>query len=55
VSAAVVFSASEMPLAVPWQVSALEDLTSTFQPYQTLSEGIKLVAQAFTKDGVTSL
>jgi len=29
---------------------AIEDLTSTFHPYLTLSEGIKLAAQAFTKD-----
>jgi mercuric reductase len=28
----------------------IEDLTSTFHPYLTLSEGIKLAAQAFTKD-----
>lgn len=28
----------------------IEDLTSTFHPYLTLSEGIKLTAQAFTKD-----
>src|SRR5437667_11353126 len=27
-----------------------EDLTATFHPYLTLSEGIKLAAQAFTKD-----
>jgi len=27
-----------------------EDVTSTFHPYLTLSEGIKLAAQAFTKD-----
>jgi mercuric reductase len=28
----------------------IEDLTGTFHPYLTLSEGIKLAAQAFTKD-----
>ena len=28
----------------------IEDLTSTFHPYLTLSEGIKLAAQAFTRD-----
>ena len=28
----------------------IEDLNSTFLPYLTLSEGIKLAAQAFTKD-----
>jgi mercuric reductase len=28
----------------------IADLTSTFHPYLTLSEGIKLAAQAFTKD-----
>src|SRR2546428_14194047 len=28
----------------------IEDLTSTFHPYLTLSEGIKLAAQAFPKD-----
>jgi mercuric reductase len=28
----------------------IEDLTSTFHPYLTLSEGIKLAAQTFTKD-----
>jgi mercuric reductase len=28
----------------------IEDLTSTFHPYLTLSEGIKLAAQSFTKD-----
>jgi mercuric reductase len=28
----------------------IEDLTSTFHPYLTLSEGIKLAAQAFSKD-----
>jgi len=28
----------------------IEDLTSTFHPYLTLSEGIKLAAQAFTKE-----
>ena len=28
----------------------IEDLTSTFHPYLTLSEGIKLAAQTFSKD-----
>jgi mercuric reductase len=28
----------------------IEDLTSTFHPYLTLAEGIKLAAQTFTKD-----
>jgi len=28
----------------------IEDVTSAFHPYLTLSEGIKLAAQAFTKD-----
>src|SRR2546427_8972714 len=32
----------------------IDDLTSTFHPYLTLSEGIKLAAQAFTKDEVRS-
>jgi mercuric reductase len=31
----------------------IEDLVSTFHPYLTLSEGIKLAAQAFTKDVAT--
>ncbi len=28
----------------------IEDLTAAFHPYLTLSEGIKLAAQTFTKD-----
>ncbi len=40
---------SEPALAIKLGLT-IEDLTSTFHPYLTLSEGIKLAAQAFTKD-----
>jgi mercuric reductase len=40
---------TEVALAVRFGLR-IEDLTSTFHPYLTLSEGIKLAAQAFDKD-----
>ncbi|MGH7518249.1 MAG: mercury(II) reductase [Gemmatimonadales bacterium] len=40
---------TEPALAVRFGLT-IEDLTSTFHPYLTLSEGVKLAAQAFTKD-----
>ncbi len=40
---------TEPALAIKFGMT-IEDLTSTFHPYLTLSEGIKLAAQAFTKD-----
>jgi len=40
---------TEPTLAVKFGLT-IEDLISTFHPYLTLSEGIKLAAQAFTKD-----
>jgi len=40
---------TELTLAIKFGLT-IEDLTSTFHPYLTLSEGIKLVALAFTKD-----
>lgn len=40
---------TEAVLAVRFGLT-IEDLTATFHPYLTLSEGIKLAAQAFTKD-----
>jgi len=40
---------TEPALAIKFGLT-IEDLTSTFHPYLTLSEGIKLAAQAFTKD-----
>ncbi len=40
---------TEAALAIKYGLT-IEDLTSTFHPYLTLSEGIKLAAQAFTKD-----
>lgn len=40
---------TELALAIKFGLT-IEDLTSTFHPYLTLSEGIKLAAQAFTKD-----
>ena len=40
---------TEPTLAIRFGLT-IEDLTSTFHPYLTLSEGIKLAAQAFTKD-----
>jgi mercuric reductase len=40
---------TESVLAIKFGLT-IEDLTSTFHPYLTLSEGIKLAAQAFTKD-----
>jgi len=40
---------SEPALAVKFGLT-IEDLTATFHPYLTLSEGIKLAAQTFTKD-----
>ena len=33
-----------------FELRGTDDLTSTFHPYLTLSEGIKLAAQAFSKD-----
>lgn len=40
---------TEPALAIKFGLT-IEELTSTFHPYLTLSEGIKLAAQAFTKD-----
>src|SRR5574341_636824 len=40
---------TEPALAITFGLT-IEDLTSAFHPYLTLSEGIKLAAQAFTKD-----
>jgi mercuric reductase len=40
---------SEPTLAIKFGLT-IEDLTSTLHPYLTLSEGIKLAAQTFTKD-----
>jgi len=40
---------TEPALAIKFGLT-FEDLTTTFHPYLTLSEGIKLAAQAFTKD-----
>jgi len=40
---------TEPALAIKFGLT-IEDVTSTFHPYLTLSEGIKLAAQAFTKD-----
>src|SRR3989475_764456 len=40
---------TEPTLAIKFGLT-IEDLTSTFHPYLTLSEGIKLAAQAFTND-----
>ncbi|MGH7629154.1 MAG: mercury(II) reductase [Gemmatimonadales bacterium] len=40
---------TEATLAVRFRLT-VDDLTSTFHPYLTLSEGIKLAAQAFSKD-----
>src|SRR5207244_2714902 len=40
---------TEPALAIKFGLT-IEDLTSTFHTYLTLSEGIKLAAQAFTKD-----
>lgn len=40
---------TEPALAIRHRLT-VEDLTSAFHPYLTLSEGIKLAAQAFTKD-----
>ncbi len=40
---------SEPALAIKFALT-IEDLTATFHPYLTLSEGIKLAAQTFTKD-----
>ncbi len=40
---------TEPALAIKFGLT-IEDLTATFHPYLTLSEGIKLAAQAFTKD-----
>jgi mercuric reductase len=41
--------ATEPALAIKFGLT-IEDLTSTFHPYLTLSEGIKLAAQTFTRD-----
>ncbi len=40
---------TEAVLAVRFDVT-VEDLTATFHPYLTLSEGVKLSAQAFMTD-----
>ncbi len=40
---------TEPALAIKYGLT-IEDLTSTFHPYLTLSEGIRLAAQTFTKD-----
>lgn len=40
---------TEPTLAIKFGLT-IEDITSTFHPYLTLSEGIKLAAQAFDKD-----
>ncbi len=40
---------TEPVLAIKFDLS-IEDIASTFHPYLTLSEGIKLAAQAFSKD-----
>lgn len=40
---------TEPALAIKFGLT-IEDLTSTFHPYLTLSEGIKLAAQTFDKD-----
>jgi mercuric reductase len=40
---------TEPTLAIKYGLT-IEDLTGTFHPYLTLSEGIKLAAQAFSKD-----
>src|SRR5436309_5773529 len=40
---------TEPALAIKFGLT-IEDVTSAFHPYLTLSEGIKLAAQAFTKD-----
>lgn len=43
---------TEPALAIKFGLT-IDELTSTFHPYLTLSEGIKLAAQAFTKDVAT--
>ena len=40
---------AEPTLAIKFGLT-IDDLTSTFHPYLTLAEGIKLAAQTFTKD-----
>ena len=40
---------AEAAVAIKYRLT-IDDLTSTFHPYLTLSEGIKLAAQTFTKD-----
>jgi len=40
---------TEPALAIKFGLT-IEDLTTTFHPYLTLSEGVKLAAQTFTKD-----
>ncbi len=40
---------TELALAVQFRLT-IENLTSAFHPYLTLSEGIKLAAQTFDKD-----
>ena len=39
----------EPTLAIKFGLT-IEDITSTFHPYLTLAEGIKLAAQTFDKD-----
>ena len=36
-------------LAIKYGIS-IEDLASTFHPYLTMAEGLKLAAQTFTRD-----
>jgi mercuric reductase len=40
---------TEPALAIRYGLT-IEDLTSAFHPYLTLSEGVKLAAQAFSRD-----
>ena len=40
---------TEAALAIKFGLT-VEDLTSTFHPYLTLSEGVKLAAQTFDRD-----
>ncbi len=42
----------ELTLAIKYQIG-IDDLASTFHPYLTLAEGIKLAAQTFTRDVTT--
>ena len=40
---------TEAAVAIRFRIT-IDDLTGTFHPYLTLSEGVKLAAQTFTKD-----